>query len=62
MRSKAATTRRVRFVTVLAVAAAATVMLGALMLAAGVAMPHVTKHPPLPPAIRAAQPCRTRAD
>jgi len=38
-----------RLVTVLAVAAAATVMIGALLMAASVVLRHVTRHPPVPP-------------
>src|SRR5580698_10626547 len=39
-----------RLVLFLAVAAAATVMAGALLVAASVVLRHVTKHPPVPPA------------
>ena len=46
MRSNTATTRRVRLVIVLAVAAAVTVMFGAILVAASVVMRLVTKHEP----------------
>ena len=39
-----------RLVLFLAVAAAATVMVGALLMAASVVLRHVTRHPPVPPA------------
>ena len=46
MRSGTATTRRVRLVIVLSVAAAVTVMIGAILVAASVVMRMVTKHQP----------------
>jgi len=46
VRSNAATTRRVRVVTVLSVAAAVTVMLGAILVLASVVMRLVTRHQP----------------
>ena len=46
MRSDTATTRRVRLVIVLSVAAAVTVMIGVILMAAGVVMRMVTKHQP----------------
>ena len=46
MRSNSATTRRVRLVTVLSVAAAVTVMLGAILVAASVVMRLLTRHQP----------------
>ena len=46
MRSNTATTRRVRLVIILAVAAAVTVMLGAILVAASVVMRLLTRHDP----------------
>ena len=46
MRSNTATTRRVRLVIVLAVAAAVTVMFGAILVAASMVMRLVAKHGP----------------
>ena len=46
MRSGTATTRRVRLVIVLSVAAALTVMIGAILVAVSVVMRMVTKHQP----------------
>ncbi len=45
MRSNTATTRRVRFVIILSVAAAVTVMLGAILVVASVVMRLLTRHP-----------------